>query len=233
MATPAASVEQELRQSLVKFQQSAVVISDQTSYDAAVARLTEIKTWRKRWAEYWTPLKDAAHKSWKGLCDKFNEGDSPAATAENTVKRAILDWDMEQERLRQEAQRKAEEEARKKEEEERAAQAAQMEFEGVSEDDIDAVLSAPPVAVAPVVQPTYQKASGISKRDNWVTKVTDLKSLCKAIGAGKFKLNPTETQKAVEFFESLLKSHAVANQTTMNIPGCKAENQPILGARVR
>ena len=226
-----AEQEESLRTELAKVQYQNLVIQDQQSYDYAASVLIEIKTWRKRWEEYWQEPKDNAYKAWKGIVAKFNEADETAAKSEAIVKQKILAWDQEQEHIRQEAQRKAEAEAKAKEEAERQARAAEMEMLEVDDADIEAVLSAPSTAVAEVVQPTYQKVSSISTRANWCAEVTDLKALFKALGSGKFKLNPDQTTKTKEFFESLLKPQATANTSTLNIPGVVAVNRPSVGVR--
>jgi hypothetical protein len=235
------NVESTLRTELATVKtQAALTITDQTSYDKAALILTNIKTWRKKWKEYWygpdekTGSVPLAYASWKSLVSKFSEADKPAETVENTVKQSILTWDQEQTRLSQERQRIADEGARKKEADQRAAQSVEMELAGADDSEIEAMITAPSVAVAAPVQATYTRASGIGKpRDNWCVKVNSLKDMCKAIGGGKFKLNAAETAKAVEFFESLLKPHATANQLTMAIPGCAAVNNPTLSARVK
>jgi len=220
-----------LRDELSTIQIQSIQIIDQDSYDNAANVLLTIKRWRKDWELYWSPLKASAYKTWKDICAKHGEPDKMAETSEAIVKQKILAWDQEQERIRQEAQRKAEAEAKAKEEAERKARAAEMEMLEVDDADIEAVLSAPSTAVAEVVQPTYQKVSSISTRANWCAEVTDLKALFKALGSGKFKLNPDQTTKTKEFFESLLKPQATANTSTLNIPGVVAVNRPSVGVR--
>ena len=222
------NVEQSLRTELAVVQkQAAITITDQASYDRAAEILTSVKTWRKRWEEYWKPMRESAHQTWKNICTKIKEVDDPAAAVEATVKRSLLAWDQEQERIQQERQRKADEEARKKAEADRAAAAVQAEMDGLSEEEIEAAVASVEEVPAPVVEPTYQKASGISKRDNWTCQVDDLKALCKAIGAGKV---PTSY---VLPNESALNARARADKSTMVLPGCKAVNNPIVSGRGR
>jgi hypothetical protein len=194
--------------------------------------LTSVKSFRKRVADYWTPKKDAAHKTWKMLCDAYNEMDKPAAQAESTIKTAILHFDQEQERIRLELQQKAQEEADRLAEEQRAALAAQAEVEGATEDEIEQIISAPSVAVAEVVEPTYQRASSVSKRDNWKCRVNSVKLLCKAIGAGKLKFSPEDEKKIAAFFEGVLQARARADKSTLCIPGCEAWNDQIISGRI-
>jgi hypothetical protein len=232
--------EQELRGELVTVQQqTAMKISDQRTYDLAVSELERVKTWRKRWKEYWYGADEKsgsipmAHAAWKAQLKKFNDGDAPAGVAESAVKKEILRFDQEQERIRLELQRKAEEEARQREEEQRAALAAQAEVEGATEDEIEQIVSAPSVAVAEVVEPTYQRSSSISFRDNWAVQITDLLALLKAIGMKKVKLPVDDMNKLKAFMESLLKPQATANKSTLCLPGCTAVNNKIPTGRIR
>jgi hypothetical protein len=229
-------VEQSLRTELatVTAIQKAIVIVDQATYDQSASRLVDIKTLRKKWSDYWIPKKESANKTWKLLCDAFNEGDKPLETAEKAEKAALLKWDLEQQRIQQELQRKAEQEAREKAEAERAALAVELEDSGMTEEDIAAAVESVQVEAPVVVEPTFTRAAGVSKpRDNWYAEVTSIIDLCKAIGAKKFKLSTEDMAKVKEFFESLLKSQAVANKSTLAIPGVKAVNRPNISGRSR
>lgn len=235
---PEVNQELHLREQLTHVQFQGIAINSQESYDHAVKVLTTIKTWRSNWKRYWYGDGDSgpiplANKAWKGLLEKFGEPDKAAAASEGIVKSKILAWDTEQERIRRAEQERLERVAREKEEADRAAKATEMEMLEVSDEDIQAVLDEPPMAVAEVAPPTYIRSSAVSTRANWVAVVTDLKVLCRAIGGGKVKLSPEDTAKAVEFFEGLLKKRATADTSTMNIPGCKAENHPIVAGRSR
>jgi hypothetical protein len=157
--------EQELKQEALTVVQKAALVKivDQATYDSAAALLTEqIMPFRKRWKEYWEALRKPAYAAYQAILDKFNEGDKPAEQAERQVKNAIRAWDLEQERIQQELQRKAQEEAEHRAEEERLAAAVMAEQAGASEEQIEEIASAPVMVVAAPVEPTYQRASGIS-----------------------------------------------------------------------
>lgn len=222
--------EENLKQeALTVVQRAALVkIVDQQTYDAAAVLLTEkIIPFRKRWKEYWEQLRKPAYEAYQAVLDKFSEGDKPAERAEKQVKAAIRDWDIEQERIRQELQRKAQEEAEERERQERLAAAVMAEDSGASVEEVEAITAAPVIVVAPPVEPTYQKVSGVSRRANWKCKVTDLKKLCAAIGRGQV---PTEY---VIPNESALNARAKADKGTLNIPGCVAYDDPIVSGRAK
>ena len=205
-----------------------VKITDQQSYDSAAELLTTvIKPTRKAWKEYWEEIKKPMREAMNKVQSKFNDGDAKLERAETLVKGELLTWSQKQERIQQELQRKAEQEAREKAEAERAALAVELEGSGMTDEDIEAAVASVPEVVAAPVQETYQKASGISMRDNWSCEVNDLKALCKAIGAGKVPANyvlPNETA---------LNARARADKTTMMLPGCKAVNKPVVAGRGR
>jgi hypothetical protein len=227
LATEPVLQEQELRSEALTVQQraQAIVIRDQATYNQAAEMLRAVKSFRSRWTSYWEPLRENAYTAYKGIMGKINEGDHPLEQAERSLKRALLDWDDEQrriqERLQAEAQRKAEEEEAAR----RAQLAFEMEDAGAEEAQIEEVVSAPVVVVAEAVAPTYQKASGVSRRSNWKARVTDLKKLAKAVAAGKVP---------VEYIlpnQQALDNRAKADQTTMNVPGVESYDDPVIAGR--
>jgi hypothetical protein len=222
--------ENEIKQeALTVVEQAKIVkITDQPSYDNACSLLLDqIKPFRKRWNEYWESVKAPAWAAYKAIQEKFNEGDRPLEAAERQVKIEIARWDAEQERIRQEAQRRAEEEVRRAEEEERLRVATLAEQSGASANEVDAIVDAPIVTVAPLVQPTYQKASGINTRENWKARVVDMKKLCAAIGKGQVPITYVLPN------DSVLNARAKADKATLNIPGIAPYNEPIVAGRSR
>lgn len=213
----------------------AITITDQRSYDVACALLLgEIKPFRKRWESYWHgtdenpgPIK-LAYKSYKSLLEKYNEADKPAEEAEKTVKAATVVWEQEQDRIKERLQREAQEKAEAEERERQLQAAVVAEQSGASEEEVEAIISAPLAIVAAPVAPTFQRAVGMSKpRANWKCVVTDLKKLCAAIGKGQVPLNYVEPN------ETALNARARADESTMSIPGCIAKNFPIASGRTK
>jgi hypothetical protein len=222
--------EQELKQeALTVVQQAALVkIEDQATYDSAAALLLEqIIPFRKRWADYWEPLKKSAWDAHRSIMGKFNEGDQPAEKAERIVKAAIRVWDDEQARIQQELQRKAQEEEERRERERRLAEAVMAEESGAAEEQVAAILEAPIAVVAAPVQSTYARAMGVSGRDNWKCRVIDMKKLCSAIGKGLVPVNYVESN------DTALNARAKADKETLNIPGCQPYNERTITGRAR
>ena len=146
----------------------AITITDQRSYDVACALLLgEIKPFRKRWESYWHgtdenpgPIK-LAYKSYKSLLEKYNEADKPAEEAEKTVKAATVVWEQEQDRIKERLQREAQEKAEAEERERQLQAAVVAEQSGASEEEVEAIISAPLAIVAAPVASTFQRAVGI------------------------------------------------------------------------
>lgn len=228
MATETQEVEQQLRTELATVEKAmGLKVVDQSTYDHATNTLIEIKSWRKRWADYWAPKKDSAHKTWKMLCSAFNDGDAPAERAELAIKRELLRFDNEQRRLQEERQREAQRKAEADEEARRAQAAFEMEEAGIDDAEIAEVVYAPITAVAAPVEPTYQKAQGVSRRENWKARVVDLKKLCKAIGAGKVPMDYVEPNMTA------LNARAKADKSTLDLPGVEAYDDPVIAGRSR
>lgn len=226
LTTNEAEIKQE---ALTLVDQAKVIkITDQPSYDNACSLLLDqIKPFRKRWADYWDAVKGPAYAAYKAILEKFNEGDKPLEAAERQVKTEIARWDQEQERIRQQLQRKAEEAARLAEEEERLRIATMAEDSGATDEEVNAIVDAPIAVVAPPLPPTYQKQSGVSSRENWKVRVTDMKKLCAAIAKGTVPVTYVLPN------EQALNARAKADKNTMNIPGVVPYNDPIISGRSR
>ena len=222
--------EQAVKQeALSVIEQSKLVkIIDQPSYDFACDLLTaKIKPFRKRCKEFFDSMREPAYRAYQAVLDRYNETDKPLESAERQIKAAIAKWEFDQLQIQQELQRKAQEEAARREEEERLQAATLAEESGASEEEVQAIVEAPVVVVAPPVEPTFQKAAGVSSRDNYKCKVNDLKDLCKAIGAGKVPVNYVLPN------EPVLNARARADRETLDIPGCVAWNDKIVAGRSR
>jgi hypothetical protein len=207
---------------------SAIVIRDQTTYNSASALLLQqIIPFRKRWAEYWSPLKAAAWEAHKSIMAKFNEGDVPAAQAEMLVKSEISRWDIEQRRIEADRQRKAQEEAERVAKEEQLKAAIAAEQSGASKEEVEDIFDAPVAVVAAPVAPVYNRASGVSTRESWECTVTDIKKLCLAVAKGQVSPEYVLPNMAA------LNARARADKRTMNIPGCIAQPKSIVAGRVK
>ena len=222
--------EQEIKQeALSVIERSKIVkITDQQTYNQATSLLLEqVMPFRKKWKAYWQVVKKPLKEAVEAVQAKFNEADEPLEKAEKAIKAELSRWELEQDRIQQELQRKAEKEAREREENDRIMEATLAEEEGATAEEVQAIVSAPVTVVAPPVERTYEKASGVSSRDNWKCRVTDIKALCKAIGAGKVPANYVLPN------ESVLNARAKADRQTLAIPGCVPWNDKVISGRTK
>src|SRR6266436_1218574 len=205
-----------------------IEITSQETYDRVALFLVKtVQPFRKRWADYWAEPKRLAWEAHKAIVAKFNEGDEKAEQLEKAIKLEIRKWDDFQEKLRQERQRAEQRALEEREARDRAAQAAFAEEEGAPPAEIEAIVSAPSIAVAEPVAETYQKVTGISKRENWKARVTDLKKLAAAVAKGQVPANYILPN------EQVLNARAKADKQTMSVPGVVPYNDFVISARGR
>jgi ATP-dependent Clp protease ATP-binding subunit ClpA len=121
------------------------------------------------------------------VMDLFRAPESKLNQAETSIKRAMVAFQQEQQRLRAEEQRKADEAARK-EREKLEAQAAKATASGKVE-KAEQLEQRAATVVAPVIQREAPKVAGINTREVWKAECTDLKALVKAIAEGRAPLS--------------------------------------------
>jgi len=222
--------EQEIKQEALTIleQTQGLRIVNQATYDQATGLLlSHIMPFRRKWLAYWSEVKEPAYRAYQAIQKKFVEGDKPLEDAEKRLKDEIRRWDAEQEQIRQRLQREAEAKARADEEEERLRVATLAEESGATAEEVNAIVDAPVTAVAPPLPPTYQKAAGVSTRENWKAKVTDIKKLCAAVAKGTVPITYVLPN------DSALNARAKSDKGTLNIPGVLAYNEPIVAGRTK
>lgn len=108
-------LEKEALQVATKFKESA--IKNDADYITATEYLKEVKTKAKEIEEFFKPLKENAHKSWKAICDKENTYKKPLVDAENKLKGLMIDFqsfkEIERKKIEAEALRLQEKEIAK------------------------------------------------------------------------------------------------------------------------
>jgi hypothetical protein len=222
------TLEQELQQQALTVSTSAgsLEISDQSTYDKACEFLTKtLKPVAAKIEAYFDPDIKAAHQLHKSLNDKKRVLLDPILKAEAIVKRSIGTWTAEQERLRQEAQRKAEDERRRQEEEAKLSTAVQAEELGASEEETSAILDAPTYAAPAVAAPTFQRAAGVSVKGNWKGSCDDVQKLCEFIAKNPKYINLVEPNLPA------INKLAKALESSFDIPGCRAYRDAVVAAR--
>lgn len=160
-------------------------VTDTTTQHQASQVLLAIAALRKEVADTFKPMKDAAFKAHRTICEQKKKYDQPLADAERAVKAQIGNFVAEQQRLARES-----EEAARKAEQERAEREAREESERRAIADAEAlqamgdtagaeaVLENPApmpvryVAPAPIA-PQVAQVAGVSTREDWDFRIVD------------------------------------------------------------
>ena len=208
---------------IVNWAQS-VVVSTKEEADFALSRLQDVKTWRKRWVEYWRDLKENAAKAHKDICAKEKEGTEPIDRAEMMVKGKVIDWQRAEQAKAEAEQRRlqaiADEQARK-ERERLEAQAAKLKTPEKQAERLEQAASivAPVVTVAPDI-----KTAGSSITTTWKAELVSLSALS-GLPVGDMRLS------FLVFDQSGADKFAKATKGTIKVPGVKFV--PVQGLSVR
>jgi uncharacterized protein YhaN len=203
----------------VRDEAKAIAIIDQQTYDTAAAKFNGVCALEKEITAHYAPMKEAAHKAHKAVCDAEKQILSPVQEAKRILSRSIGEWDEEQERVRREEQRRLEIEAKKRADEEALASAIEAEQSGADAEEIEAVLSSPAPIQKVTAAPTYSKQ--IPTRESWSAEVVSLSALVKAAAANPAYLCYLQAN------ETALNGAARAQKNVFSVPGCKAMVQRI------
>jgi hypothetical protein len=212
-------------------QTAALTITSADHYAAEAGRLKGIKAFQKKVAEFFDPLKRKASESHKALCDAERKALQPVAEDETAIKRALLAYDQEQERIRRIEEARLREVARQDEERRRLDEAAALEREAAATGDAELMEEAVALISAPVEAPVVHlerstpRVAGIVTREVWKGEVVDVAKLVQAAAANPQWVNlllPNNT--AVQQLARALKG-------AMNVPGIRvyAESQIAAG----
>lgn len=152
---------------------------------------SEIQNWFEPHVDAAMETKRKAELARKQLTDERDRMEAPLVAAEATVKRALLTWEQEQERIRLAEEQRLQAEARKEAEARTLAAAAELERVAVKTGDAEMlqeandILDEPIEAPVVVVKTLMPKVQGITYRDNWkVHEPIDIKALAAAVAAG-------------------------------------------------
>lgn len=228
------------------------VIDSHEMFTLASDDLKRIKVLQKDVEEKRTSITGPLNQAVKAVNDLFRAPKEYLDKAEATLKRSMITWTTEQERMAAEARRKAEEEARaerdrlarQEAEAQEAARRAQAEAQAAAEagdpsaaakamqeahaaqqQAAVAAMTASVMTVAPQLE-APAKVAGISGRVTYSAEVTDLLELVKAVAAG---LAPIECVQAdVKFIGAQARAFKKPGQL---FPGVVAKEERGIAAR--
>lgn len=146
----------------------ALSVTNDEEYQDAAEFLKILKDQAGKVQDFFKPLKEAAHKAHKEVCDREKMMLAPLTKAESVIKKSVGDYLAEQERKRKAAEERARQ-AAKAEADRRLAEAIALENQGKMEEAAAAVEEAEIIdstTVAVPVAPT-KKVKGVSSSKDW------------------------------------------------------------------
>ena len=177
---------------------------------------------RKKIAEVFDPIINAAHLTHKKAIEKKTQFDGPLKILEGALKRQIGDWKLAEDRKRETERLQREAEARKQHEDLVVAVAAEVEKSdgsAAAEEILKEADNVPPVVME------KQIIADVTIRAVWKAEVTDLRALVKAVAEGKAPL------AAIEANLSFLNKQAGSLKAEMAYPGVRVYEDRQVGKR--
>jgi len=214
-------------------------IVDRESCINASTLLRSVKTLRGQVQQWFGPHLEAAMETKrkaeaarKGLADEQVRMEAPLIEAENTLKRALLTWEAEQERVRLAEEQRLQAESQRQAEAVTLAAAAAMEAEAVktgnaemlqeASDILEQPIEAPVVSVAKAVP----KVDGVTFRDQWKAHPSiDIKALAAAVASGAAPVTFLVPDM------SAINAYAKATKGVHAVPGIRWFNDRQIAAR--
>lgn len=199
-------------------------MANQEDYEAGARELHLIKSQKNSLDAQRKLLKDPINKAAKQIEDFFRAPIAFLGQAEQIIKKKMISYAQEQERIRHEAERKRreEEDRLRLEAEAKALEAMEQGDDTRADEILEQAEMAPPPAV---YTPPPAKAQGISQRDNWKAELTDMKALARAVADGKAPVTLLQLNSVVagQMARSL--------KDAMSYPGVRFYNDPTIAAR--
>lgn len=187
-------------------------ITDAESKETAVGYGRLLQASEKELAKLFTETKQTIDAIKKPVLEAERTDLGEIKTAKDALGVIVQAYNRQQERIHQEALRKAQEEARKAAEEQRLAEAIHAEAIG-EKDEAEQILNEPVLPPAVIVQKSVAKVAGEVGKHTYSAQITDLMALVKAVAAGVVPI------QAIKGDEPWLNSQARAFRQGLNYPG--------------
>ncbi len=213
----------------------ALVIEDDVGLEVASELLAAVRSCRKEIdTDLGEPAREA-RKLWEMIRQRFTKHDNPLKAAETAIKDAVKAYHQKVARDRQAAIEAAEAQAAAKKTDDAARG---REFDALvdagDEEGAAAVLEEAPTP-APARATSAPKTEGLTVRENWKAEVTSIGKLIKAAaGSGDgaaVALSILSGPKVVAAATTAASQIAKGMKANMNVPGVRAYDDPIVGAR--
>jgi hypothetical protein len=173
---PSEQVNRKASQSLMDAQRMQITTQDDYLYGSGF--LKGLKAILNEIDQTFNPVIDSAHKAHREALEAKKKHAEPVLEAEQMVKGKLVAWRDERERIRREEERRLAELARIAEQERLAREALAAEEAGDMA-EAEAIMEEAVTVQAPVVTlpPAQPKVSGISTREVWKFRITDVSKI--------------------------------------------------------
>jgi hypothetical protein len=192
----------------------------------------EIQAWFAPHLEAAQDTKRKAEAARKGLADEQARMEAPLVAVETRVKQALIAWETEQERVRQQEERRLQELARQEAETRTLEAAAALEREADLTHNAELRQEAADLLAQPIEAPVVSvgkltpKVQGIVYRDNWKAHPEiDVRKLAAAVAAGTAPVTFLASNMTA------INQWARATQGSQTIPGIRVFNDRQIAAR--
>lgn len=192
----------------------AFQILDQESLKLACEERNTISDKIKAVKAHHAPIKKSAKATHTEACNAEKRAMEPWQKAQGLLEPKIIAFQEQQKRIKAQRDREAEEVARRQSEELQEMQVDQAVAAGASDAEIDAMIDAPPPAVAVVAPPPpIQRVVGSATVSTYKAEVYDLNALISAVATGRAARNYLQAN------QTTLNKWAAATEGRERIPG--------------
>jgi hypothetical protein len=205
---------------------AGLVITSQEGYELAGSYLRGIKELRAEVEAHHRPIIASAFETHKRAVAALRSIDDPLSKAEAIIKPKVAAYDAEQRRIADEARRKAEAEQERLQAEWLESRIERAEAAGATAAEVAAIIEQP--MIVPQARPAvsnHQPVQGVSVRERYVARVTNIRELCRAIADGR-----ASTELVLPNMPALNKM-ASAMRTTFTVPGCQVVRDDSVSVR--
>jgi hypothetical protein len=216
---------------LVATQARSVVVRSQQDYDKACVYLKLVNATLDKAHELLDPECAVRHKAWKEKTEERHGIIAPLEEVKGALSGGIGAYDLQQQRLQQEAKRLADEESARLAEQMRESAALAAIDSGADDETVDAIQSMPVAMPRPIsMAPTFRRAPGVSTRTAYKGEVVNMEALVKAAVDGNALAASILTVDESKL-NALARIQGV--QLMRLIPGVRVHEVPVVAASRR
>lgn len=211
---------------LEKWAQDLRVQNHEEKVDA-VESVKRIKAQKNAVVEFFKDSKHKAHAAWKAIVANEKKFLDVLDRVERTAKRAIKNFDEEEERKRQAEQRRLQAEAderARRERERLRKEAERLKTPELKEERLSQAEAIVPPTVE--LEPTTKPVEGQSTRSNWKAELVDFDALVQAAQ------DPNSVARTMLCFDqNAANSFAKSTKGNIQVPGVKFKDEKVLSIR--